>query len=74
MIYERREFWVADDKTPKMEDITAAIEMANTYDCVISLNWKGPGYKWYGDTYHREIRKDSNAEEIFANLPKIYGI
>ena len=48
--------------------------MANTYDCVISLNWKGPGYKWYGDTYHREIRKDSNAEEIFANLPKIYGI
>lgn len=73
MIYKVLHYWV-EKGTPKMEDINEAIEIAKKENCTISLNWKGPGYKYYGDTYSRDIKADSIAEEIYKTLPKLYGI
>lgn len=74
MIYEVRHFWVADDRTPTREDIEDAVKKCKELDCVIVLNWKGPGYRWYGDKYSREITKYSDVEEVVESLPKIYGL
>lgn len=74
MIYEVKEYWVADGATPKEEDIKNAISAARKKKCTIRLNWKGPGWRWHGDTYHVEISKDDDVNEIMESLPKIYGL
>ena len=74
MIYKVSHYWVGNDDTPSIEDIKAAIEAAKNENCTVCLHWKGPGYKWYGDTYSRDVTADSDAEEIFNSLPKVYGV
>lgn len=73
MIHQVVEYWV-DDGTPKLEDIIQAIQKSKEHQCHVKLCWKGPGYKYYGDTYSRTVHSDSNAQEVFSSLPKIYGI
>ncbi len=74
MIYKVSHYWVENGDTPSMEDIKAAIEAAKNENCTVCLHWKGPGYRWHGDTYSRDITADSVAEDIFNSLPKIYGL
>lgn len=74
MIYKVSHYWVGNDDTPSMEDIKAAIEAAKKENCTVCLHWKGPGYKWHWDVYTRDITADSDAEEVYNSLPKIYGL
>lgn len=74
MIYKVSHYWVADSQTPTLEDIKDAIEAAKKENCTICLHWRGPGYKWHGDTYSRDVTAESVAEEVYGTLPKIYGI
>lgn len=74
MIYKVSHYWVGNDCIPSIEDIKAAIEAAKNENCTICLHWKGPGYKWHGDTYSRDITAGSDAEKIFDSIPKIYGL
>lgn len=74
MIYKVSHYWVGNDDTPSMEDIKDAIEAAKRENCTVCLHWKGPGYRWHGDAYSRDITADSVAEEIYDTLPKIYGL
>ena len=62
------------DGIPSLDDIVVAIEAAKTHGCDVQLNWKGPGYAWHGDRYSCIVSSDSDANEIFNALPKIYGL
>ena len=73
MIYIVVHYWVYDG-TPTQEDIVAAISAAEKEDCTVCLHWRGPGYKWYGDTYSRDITAKSDPNEVYDSLPKVYGI
>ena len=74
MIYKVSHYWVANDATPTIDDVKEAIEAAKRENCTVCLHWKGPGYRWHGDTYSRDITADSNAEEVYSTFPKIYGL
>lgn len=74
MIYKVLHYWVGNDDTPSMEDVKEAIEAAKRENCTVCLHWKGPGYRYYGDTYSRDVTADSDAEAVYNSLPKIYGI
>ena len=74
MIHKVSHYWVSDDDTPTLEDIKDAIEAAKNENCTVCLHWKGPGYRYYGDTYSRDVTADSVAEVIYESLPKVYGI
>ena len=73
MIKEVRQYWV-ESGTPTKEDIEDAIKAAKKHKCDVELHWKGPGYRYYGDTYSRTISPDSDADKIYESLPKVYGI
>ena len=73
MIYKVSHYWVGDG-TPSKEDIIDAIAAAGKEGCTVCLHWKGPGYKWHGDTYSRDVTADSDAEEVYNSLPKMYGL
>ena len=73
MIRETRDYWVVDGN-PSKEDIVVAVEEAKKHGCDIMLHWKGPGYMWHGDTYQRLISSDTNPDEMFDSLPKVYGV
>lgn len=73
MIYKIVDYWV-DKGTPTKEDIVDAIAAAEKEGCTVCLNWYGPGYTWYGDTYSKKVTAESNPDEIYDSLPKIYGI
>ena len=74
MIYKVLHYWVGNDSTPTIEDFKEAIDVAKHENCTVCLHWKGPGYKWHGDTYSRDVTADSDAEKIFDSIPKIYGL
>ena len=74
MIYKVLHYWVGNDDTPSMEDVKEAIEAAKRENCTVCLHWKGPGYRYYGDTYSRDVTADSDAEAVYNSLPKVYGI
>ena len=73
MIAEYKHYWVKEG-VPTLQDVIDAIDAAKKNNCNIFLNWKGPGYPWYRDTYKCEIHPDSNATEIYESLPKCYGV
>ena len=73
MITEVRHYWVIDG-CPTKDDIVATINAAKEHNCAIMLNWKGPGYPWYGDTYKRLVTPDSNPDDVYESLPKTYGV
>lgn len=74
MIHQVLNYWVDNDASPSKDDIVAAIEEAKKHQCHVCLHWKGPGYRYYGDTYSRTVNPDSNAQEVYNGLPKVYGI
>lgn len=74
MIYKVSHYWVEDGHAASIEDIGDAIEAAKKENCTVRLHWKGPGYKWYGDTYSIDITPDSDLNEVCNSLPKTYGI
>ena len=74
MIYKVSHYWVANDSTPTIDDVKEAIEAAKRENCTVCLHWKGPGYRWYGDTYSIDITADSDLNEVCNSLPKTYGI
>ncbi len=73
MIHKVVNYWVSDG-TPTKEDIIDAIAAAEKEGCTVCLHWKGPGYRWYGDTYSRDVTAESNPDEIYNSLPKMYGL
>ena len=73
MITETRHYQVVDG-LPSRKDIVDAIEAAKKHGCVVILNWRGPGYPWYGDTYNCTISPDDDPDAIYDSLPKSYGI
>lgn len=73
MIKEYKQYWV-EDGTPTKEDIVDAVKAAKKHKCNVQLHWKGPAYRYYGDTYSRTITPDSNPDDIFNSLPKVYGV
>ena len=74
MIYKVSHYWVEGNYDLSIEDIEDAIEAAKKENCTVCLHWKGPGYKWYGDTYSIDITADSDVDEVCNSLPKTYGI
>ena len=74
MIYKVSHYWVSDGKTPELKDIEDAIEAAKKEDCTVCLHWRGPGYRWFGDSYSRDVTADSEAQSIYDSLPKMYGL
>lgn len=74
MIYEVRHYWVSDDALPTREDVEAAHKVAVMEKCTVRLNWKGPGFCFYGDTYFRDISPTSDVDEIMKTLPDIYAV
>lgn len=73
MIHKVVNYWVSDG-TPTKKDIIDAIAAAEKEGCTVCLHWKGPGYRWYGDTYSRDVTAESNPDEIYNSLPKVYGL
>jgi hypothetical protein len=73
MITETRHYQVVDG-LPSKQDIVDAIEAAKKHQCSIILNWKGPGYTWYWDTYSCIVSPDDDPDNIFDSLPKSYGV
>jgi hypothetical protein len=74
MIYEVKEYWVYNG-LPSLLDLMDARDIAKKNNCKVILNWKGPGWQWYGDTYRVEIEADSDVEEIIENLNNtVYGL
>ena len=74
MIYRIVDYWVAEGMTPTLDDVKDAVEAAKKHGCTVRLNWKGPGYRWHGDTYSTDVTSESDAQEIYNNLPKSYGL
>ena len=73
MITATRHYRVVDG-LPSKQDIVDAIEAAKSHRCSVILNWKGPGYPWYGDTYSCTVSPDDDPDNIFGSLPKSYGV
>ncbi len=73
MIHKVVNYWVSDG-TPTKEDIIDTIAAAEKEGCTVCLHWKGPGYRWYGDTYSRDVTANSDADAIYNSLPKVYGL
>ena len=74
MIYKVSHYWVGGGYIPSIEDIKDAIEAAKKENCTVCLHWKGPSHAYYGDTYSKDVTADSDAEEVYNSLPKIYGL
>ena len=73
MITETRHYQVVDG-LPSKQDIVDAIEAAKKHQCSVILNWKGPGYPLYRDTYRCTVSQDDDPDKIFDSLSKSYGV
>ena len=63
-----KEYWC--DNSPKYEDIINAHSVCCTIDCVIILRW----FVKYNGHHKLIIKKEDNIEDLWNQVPKIYGV
>lgn len=77
MIIKVTDLYVADDLTPTEDDVREAIKYAQENNVTVHLHWSGPGWQWYPSErwgYLRTITPESDFDEVWNSLPKIYGV
>lgn len=61
---------MADNRIPNDQEINQCIQIANTEDCIVHLEWHFP----YSGFYSINITKGMTLKEIQDQMPNIYPV